>query len=78
MKKQTAVEYLHQRYMYVTWLRNRDEISANKADDFRKMYLELAIRMEKEQIQEAYWLGKIYWESQKNAEEYYTETYENK
>ena len=33
---------------------------------------------EKEQIQEAYWLGTINWESQKNAEEYYKENYEKK
>ena len=33
------------------------------------------LEMEKEQIQEAYWLGTINWESLKNAEEYYNETY---
>jgi hypothetical protein len=84
MKKQTAVDYLHARYMYVTWLRNRDEISANKADDFRKMYFELAKRMEKEQIKEAYQDGSRDLEIQYsdvgeiNSEQYYTETYGNK
>jgi hypothetical protein len=78
MKKQTAVDYLHARYMYVTWLRNRDEISANKADDFRKMYFELAKRMEKEQIQDAYWNGGVNWDEGIDALTYYNDTYGNK
>jgi hypothetical protein len=84
MKKQTAIDYLHTRYMYVTWLRNRDEISAKQADDFRVMYLKLAKRMEKEQIKEAYQDGSRDLEIQYsdvgeiNSEQYYTETYGNK
>jgi hypothetical protein len=81
--KQTAVDYLHERYMYVTWLRNRDEISANKADDFRKMYLELAKRMEKEQMIEfanSFYdnCGLQYGGLEKSAEQYYNENYGNK
>jgi hypothetical protein len=79
MKKQTAVDYLHTRYMYVTWLRNRDEISAKQADDFRVMYLKLAKRMEKEQIKEAYESG--VWDlgcRNSDSKKYYNETYENK
>jgi len=47
--KQTAVEFLSEKYMYVTWLRNRDEISASWADNLRAEYLEQAKEMEKEQ-----------------------------
>jgi ferritin-like protein len=51
--KQTAVEWLAEKYNYITWLRNRDEISAVKADEWRAKYLEQAKEMEKEQIIEA-------------------------
>jgi hypothetical protein len=78
MKKQTAVDYLHTRYMYVTWLRNRDEISANKADDLRKMYFELGKRMEKEQIVEAYILGEHQQGFIDEAQQYYNENYGDK
>ena len=47
--KQTAVEFLSEKYMYVTWLRNRDEISASWADKLRAQYLQEAKEMEKEQ-----------------------------
>ena len=47
--KQTAVEFLSEKYMYVTWLRNRDEISAEQADKMRAQYLAEAKDMEKEQ-----------------------------
>jgi hypothetical protein len=76
--KQTAVDYLHTRYMYVTWLRNRDEISANKADDLRKMYFELGKRMEKEQIVEAYILGEHQQGFIDEAQQYYNENYGDK
>jgi hypothetical protein len=52
--KQTAVEWLAEKYNYVTWLRNRDEISAGLADEWRKHYLEVAKEMEKDQIKQAY------------------------
>ena len=78
MNKQTAIDYLHTRYMYVTWLRNRDEISAKQADDFRVMYLKLAKRMEKEQIKDAYWNGGVNWDEGIDALTYYNETYGDK
>jgi hypothetical protein len=64
--------------MYITWLRNRDEISASKADDFRTMYLELAKRMEKEQIKDAYWNGGVNWDEGIDGLTYYKENYEDK
>jgi hypothetical protein len=76
--KQTAVDYLHERYMYVTWLRNRDEISINKADDLRKMYFELAKRIEKEQIVEAYILGEHQQGFIDEAQQYYNQNYQKK
>lgn len=45
--KQTAVEWLAEKYNYVTWMRNRDEISAGLADEWRKHYLDQAKEMEK-------------------------------
>jgi hypothetical protein len=73
--KQTAVEFLSEKYMYVTWLRNRDEISASWADKLRAQYLQEAKEMEREQIIDSYWNGYSNWDNQKKAEEYFKETY---
>jgi hypothetical protein len=56
-KKQTAVEFLAEKYNYITWMRNRDEISAGMADEWRKHYLDQAKEMEKRQITDAYHAG---------------------
>ena len=77
MKYKTAVDWLHQRYMYVTWLRNRDEISAEQANKIRAQYLAKAIEMEKEQIIEA-WMATDNTLQRLSAEQYYNETYGNK
>ena len=53
-KTQTAVEWLAEKYNYVTWLRNRDEISAGAADKLRAKFLTQAEEMEKEQMIQAY------------------------
>jgi len=73
--KQTAVDWLFEKYMYVTWLRNRDEISAEQADNMRAQYLAEAKEMYKEQIKYAYWSGCINSDEDKDAAEYYEETY---
>jgi hypothetical protein len=70
--KKTAVDFLSEKYMYVTWLRNRDEISAEQADKMRLNYLLEANEMHKKQIVVAYLAGDC--QNQK-AEEYYHETY---
>jgi hypothetical protein len=78
MAQQTAVEWLAERYNYITWMRNRDEISPGTADEWRQKFLQEAKAMEKEQIIKAF-------ESQKNcvekyyeyAEQYYNETYQS-
>lgn len=54
MKKQTAVEWLAEKYNYVTWLRNRDEISPKTADEMRKRYLEQAKQIEKINVEDAW------------------------
>jgi hypothetical protein len=51
--KHTAVEFLAEKYNYITWLRNRDEISAGTADEWRAKYLEQAKQMERQQIVDA-------------------------
>jgi hypothetical protein len=79
--KQTAVEFLSEKYMYVTWLRNRDEISASWADKLRAQYLQEAKEMYTEQMIEfanSFYdeCGMQYGGLEKSAEEYYKETYE--
>ena len=48
-KLQTAVEFLSVKYTYVNWLRNRDEITASEADLMRTNFLNIAIKLEREQ-----------------------------
>jgi hypothetical protein len=48
--KKTAVEWLAEKYNYITWMRNRDEMSAGTADECRAKYLEQAKEMEKERM----------------------------
>lgn len=81
-KKQTAVEWLAEKYNHVTWLRNRDEISAGIADEWRKHYLEQAKELEKQQIIDA--ANQIIFndedgfgicETITKGEQYYNETY---
>ena len=50
MKKKSAVKWLAEKYDYVIWMRNRDEISAGIADEWRKHYLQKAIQMHEEEI----------------------------
>jgi len=49
----TAVEWLAERYNYITWMRNRDEISAGTADKWRAKFLQEAKEMEQEQLNKA-------------------------
>jgi len=46
----TPVEFLAERYNYITWMRNRDEISAATADEWRAKFLKQAKEMEKKKI----------------------------
>ena len=82
--KQTAVEWLAEKYNYITWLRNRDEISANTADEWRAEFLEQAKEMEHQQQEDAYINGgksafnAVQKRDFKTFEDYYDETYGNK
>jgi len=49
-KKKTPVEWLAEKYNYVTWLLNRDEISAETAEEFRSEYLVHAKKMEEDAL----------------------------
>lgn len=71
MAQQTAVEWLAEKYNYVTWMRNRDEISAAEGDEWRRIYLEQAKAMHKQEIIEA----ATRWKGTDFAEQYYNETY---
>lgn len=46
MIEKTPLEWLSERYNYINWLRNRDEISAGVADKLRESSLEEAKVME--------------------------------
>ena len=50
----TSIEWLAEKYNYVTWMSNRDEISAGMADEWRKHYLEQAKAMENKELKEAW------------------------
>ena len=50
----TAVEFLAERYNYITWMRNRDEISAGTADEWRAKFLKEAKEMEEQQLNKAW------------------------
>ena len=49
----TAVEFLAEKYKYITWMRNRDEISAATADEWRANFLKEAKEMEQQQLEKA-------------------------
>jgi len=77
--KETAVDWIAEKYNYVTWMRNRDEISAGMADEWRKHYLEQAKEMEKKQIinahEEGFYSPPFRMSRDIEAENYYNETY---
>jgi hypothetical protein len=62
--KQTAVEWLEQQLF-------------NKLGKFTKGDIDQAKEMEKEQIIEAWNDGVLNWDSEKEVEQYYNETYEH-
>ena len=55
----TAVEYLAEKYSYITWMRNLDEISAATADEWRASFLKKAKEMEEQQLNKAWQNGAV-------------------
>ena len=47
---QGAVEWLAGKYDYVTWLRSRNEVSPETADEFKLDYLQHAKQMERQKM----------------------------
>ena len=45
MSNKSSIEWLVEKYNYITWLRNRDEISSLTADKWRIRYFEQAKEM---------------------------------
>ena len=83
-KKQTAVEWLEERYNHLALMRSREEISAALAVEWLENFLEQAKEMEKEQKEFcwdiAYLSGGFVGQGLPNHEfptfeQYYTETY---
>ena len=70
--KQTAVEWLLQKLFETN----------NNTNDAKKMdinkIIEQAKEIEKQYIMDAYWDGGSNWDSEKEAEQYYNETFKNK
>jgi hypothetical protein len=81
--KQTAVEWLAEKYDYAYWMVKRDEISPALAEEWKKHYLEQAKEMEKQQIIESYCQGCFdMWKDngivpRETAEDYYNETFKS-
>lgn len=82
MSKQiSAVEWLAEKYNCVTWMRNRDEISAGLADEWRKHYLEQAKELEKQQHEKTWFDSTMQFANEseminkKYFDDYYTETF---
>ena len=80
---QTAVEFLAEKYNHITWMRNRDEISAVTADELRTKFLKESKEIEKAQIINAYKISTSQFANEseivnpKTAEEYYNETFKS-
>jgi len=53
----TPVEFLAERYNYITWMRNRDEISAGTADKWREQFFKEAIEKQKDLFKAFYIAG---------------------
>jgi hypothetical protein len=75
--KQTAVEWLAEKYDYAYWMVKRDEISPALAEEWKKHYLEQAKEMEKEQIINAYDRGHNEYDIYRNGQNYYNETFKS-
>ena len=76
----TAVDFLAEKYNYITWMRNRDEISAGTADEWRAKFLKEAKEIEKEQIVDAAnngCKGGCYIDAPRDGEAYYNERFSN-
>lgn len=86
-KKHTSVDWLAEKYDYITWMRNRDEISPAAADKWRKDFLEQAKEIHKEEIietsKDSYIAGYLdnqckVDDSMNFPEDYYNETFNTK
>lgn len=50
--RKNTIEWLVEKYNYITWLRNRDEISSLTADKWSIRYFEQAKEMHKQELLE--------------------------
>lgn len=73
--KQTAVDFLKDKFIMIQWLLVRDEISRKKADEFLNEWTNKAKALEKEQIIDAFSSGEHQQGFQNEAEQYYEDTY---
>jgi hypothetical protein len=81
MEKQTAVEWLAEKYDYAYWMVKRNEISPVLAEQWKKHYLEQAKEIEKQQIIDAWddgaYGGGQFTTTHDTSEQYYNETFKS-
>lgn len=75
--KQTAIDFLKEKFIMIQWMLVRDEISRAKADELLKEWSDKAKQMEKEQIINAFVNGEHQQGFENESEQYYNETYGN-
>jgi hypothetical protein len=71
----TAVEWLADRYTYINWLVNRDEISEETANQWREDFLKKAKEMERVQLSDAFYAPTNI-QNPKNFEQYYNKKFQ--
>lgn len=82
MAQQTAVEWLREQYVHITWMVNRDELPTDTVFEFMLNRFEQAKQMFEEQVKKAYSSWPHYKDINDNgdfkllsAQQYYNETY---
>ena len=76
MAQQTAVDWLREQYVHITWMVNRDELPTDTVFEFMLHRFEQAKQLEKEQIENAYIVGSVdELPYNEDAQQYYTKTY---
>lgn len=75
-QNKSAVEFLYEKIVQITWMRSRDEISETKSNELLFLALADAKDMFEQQIIEAYRAGEVNLHS--FADQYYSKTYPDK
>ena len=74
-KNKSAVDFLYEKIVQITWMRSRDEISETKSNELLFLALADAKQMFENQIIDAYRSGEFAFDP--SADNYYSQTYPN-